>query len=382
MDLKSQNLSFLTDFASLGTGQQQVIDDLWQTLRQNAVEPGASSPFLPVFADDCLYCAVIMKKPVVVNVDVGSDQPNHRSQEQPSAPPSSRRRRRRGGRGQQGPATVTAPIIPTSHNTTVTTNADADAIPPASLIDPAWPTDYPIGLVYLHANTSNVSAREASIGVIICYESQKKGYAREAVGEVLRVAFEFFSCHRVQAAILDTPGMDRPMRLFIGLGFTHEGTRRHSVSQQEDQGIAGTWKDVTYLAMLDTDWVMRHAGKMRTERITLWSEMLDRHTRERDQVLKWEEKYRTLTKSASTETLREATTSTSARPRLADGLQEVFQTEPTETSVSSCQTSICGSAPPSPGPGICVTLADEDVVAHEMADAASNPGSGWATGLG
>ncbi|KAH7887330.1 hypothetical protein F5I97DRAFT_1791716, partial [Phlebopus sp. FC_14] len=101
-------------------------------------------------------------------------------------------------------------------------------------------------------------------------------------------AFEVLNFHRMQAAILDTPGMYRPMRLFIGLGFTHEGTRRHSVFQQEDQGIAGTWKDVTYLAMLDTDWVMRHAGKMRSERITLWSEMLARHTRESDQVSKWD----------------------------------------------------------------------------------------------
>ncbi|KAF9239291.1 hypothetical protein BU15DRAFT_46854, partial [Melanogaster broomeanus] len=165
-----------------------------------------------------------------------------------------------------------------------------------------------IGFIYVHAGPANVQAGEANIGVVIRPDMQGHGYAREAIQLVLCWAFEELKFHRVQAAILDTPCKDRAMKLFIGLGFSHEGTRRRAVYQPEGQGIAAMWRDVTYLAMLDTEWVLRNAGKGKGKRpelrMSLWDEMFARHAREQEQLLKWEEKHGGIKRSASTETLK------------------------------------------------------------------------------
>jgi hypothetical protein len=84
-------------------------------------------------------------------------------------------------------------------------------------------------------------------------------------------------------------------------GFVHEGIRRRSV-YCPNEGVRGTWKDVTYLALLETEWLMRSYLKLAPK--NLWDEMFARHTREREELLRWDEKQQKLKKTSSMETLR------------------------------------------------------------------------------
>jgi hypothetical protein len=81
-------------------------------------------------------------------------------------------------------------------------------------------------------------------------------------------------------------------------GFGHEGTRRRAHFSPTD----GSWKDVTYLAMLDTEWVMR--GFFRPAPKSLWDELFARHERERQELLRWEDNRANLKRSSSMETVR------------------------------------------------------------------------------
>lgn len=156
--------------------------------------------------------------------------------------------------------------------------------------------------------------------------------------------FEDLKFHRVQAALMNDAQKDRAMRLFVGQGFTHEGTRRRSVLKPESGGVVGVWKDVTYLAMLDTEWALRNVLKRRGPAPTLWDEMFARHTREREEMVKWDEKHNRIRKVSSTETLRHGEV-TSRQPS--------YTIDPwsSDLSSSSSQTSCYGSVPPSPNPG-------------------------------
>ncbi|KAF9226385.1 acyl-CoA N-acyltransferase, partial [Gyrodon lividus] len=290
MQLTTENISLLFDTTSEPySPHETLLDDLWNTLRKNAVEPGqASSPAFASFADECLLCAQIATTPKHSVRDKGGDQDVNALW------------------GSQTPRsgcvvqTSTQPNIPSPLDSPLSSRA---------------------GLVYVHAGPANVTAGEANIGIILRPEMQRRGYAREAIQLVLRWAFEELKFHRVQAAILDSPCKDRALRLFIGLGFSHEGTRRRAVYQPEGDGIAGVWRDVTYLAMLDTEWVLRNVGKGKIPKqpvISVWDEMFARHAREQEQLLKWEENHGRMTRSASTETLREENRGTRDERELVD----------------------------------------------------------------
>jgi hypothetical protein len=64
------------------------------------------------------------------------------------------------------------------------------------------------------------------------------------------------------------------------------------------------WKDATYLGMLDTEWLMRSYFKPAPK--SLWDEMFLRHTREREELLDWDETRSKLKRTSSMETLRNA----------------------------------------------------------------------------
>ncbi|KIJ61415.1 hypothetical protein HYDPIDRAFT_96549, partial [Hydnomerulius pinastri MD-312] len=278
MELKTDNIYFVYDIsAEPYSAEERIREDLWKTLMHNAVEPGqASAPGLGFFADECLLFAKILRKPKLS--ELRRDQGDEEDDEDPRMGSQTPRIRAR----THGP-------LSTPHNSN----------PPSSHI----------GLVYVYAGPANTQSGEANVGIIIHPDMQHHGYAREAVELALRWAFEELKFHRVQAAIFDTPCKDRVLRLFAGLGFSHEGTRRRAVYQPNGEGVVGMWRDVTYLAMLDTDWVLRGAvrenGKgAKQPAMTLWDEMFARHAREREQLLKWEEKHGRIRRSASTETLR------------------------------------------------------------------------------
>ncbi|KAK1226858.1 hypothetical protein PQX77_010162 [Marasmius sp. AFHP31] len=162
---------------------------------------------------------------------------------------------------------------------------------------------YCLGFVYL-THTAGMGAEsglaELSIGIIITPEERGKGYARAAIKEVLCQVFDKRSeCHRIQALVVQNYYKEQALNLFTQLGFGHEGTRRRSF-----YGF-GEWKDTTCLGILNTDWVMRKYFKPAPK--TLWDEMLVRHDRERNELLRWEERKmgsHALQRTASTETIR------------------------------------------------------------------------------
>ncbi len=77
-------------------------------------------------------------------------------------------------------------------------------------------------------------------------------------------------------------------------GFTFEGIRRRAVIDPND----GVRKDVTCLAILDTDWAMRAYRK--PVALTSWDEMFSRHSAEREMMLGWHRERRQRTSSLRT----------------------------------------------------------------------------------
>lgn len=55
---------------------------------------------------------------------------------------------------------------------------------------------------------------EVNIGIILQPEYQGKGYAREVVQRVAKIAFEEGKCHRLQAKLLGHVAAGRAMPLF------------------------------------------------------------------------------------------------------------------------------------------------------------------------
>ena len=309
--LRSNNITLLSDY---GPGGYQ--NELWQLFRRTAVEPGqASSPDFASFADECLLCAHIM---------VGVSAPAHTEHE----------------RVNNESFWDTDP--PEEH-------IQRSPPPSASSLSSPSPPSQKVGLIYLYAGPANLPAGEANIGVVMKEDMRRRGYAREAVQLVLRWAFEDLKFHRVQAAILDTPFKDKALRLFVGSGFAHEGTKRRAVYQPEGEGMAGVWKDVTYLAMLDTEWMLRSTWKQGNQPIiTVWDEMFARHSREQEELLRWEENHGRIRKSSSTETLRENT---------RNAVQDMAYLTDDASSIGE------PSLPPSPRPNVIVTREEDTYMA-------------------
>lgn len=321
VQLRSTNISLLFDYWP-EPGEEVSLNQLWQTFRKTAVEPGqASSSDLVSFADECLLCAQI-----AINDPTSTGENNDAICSAGT---------------QQGHTSDPHPTSSTQRS------------PPPTLAERR------VGLIYLHSGPANYPSGEANLGVIIQPDVRRRGYAREAVQLVLGWAFEELKFHRVQTAILDTPFRDRALRLFIGSGFMHEGTKRRAAYQPEEEGMAGIWKDVTYLAMLDTEWMLQSSWKRNNpaqERLipTVWDEMFTRHAREREELLMWEEKHKRVRKSSSAETLRE---------RVRNATLDLAYLTDDASSISESYGE--HSSPPSPEANIVVTW-DTD---EEMEDA-------------
>ena len=110
-------------------------------------------------------------------------------------------------------------------------------------------------------------------------------------------------------------------------GFVHEGIRRRSVFCP-NEGARGTWKNVTYLALLETEWLMRSYLKPAPK--NLWDEMFARHAREREELLRWDERQQKLKRTSSMETVR------------------ILDTSP-ETASTTDDESVHPAAAPTPG---------------------------------
>ncbi|KAF8999092.1 acyl-CoA N-acyltransferase [Cyathus striatus] len=144
---------------------------------------------------------------------------------------------------------------------------------------------YLVGFIYLCSMQNQNLMRcphgdELSIGVVLKPEFQGLGYARLAVNHMVDVTFRDAVCHRIQALIMDSKDNSRAMALFVKCGFTLEGTRRQSFFGPYDN----TWKDITCLSILDTDYVARRSHGVCDATVSLWENMLHRHEEENEQI--------------------------------------------------------------------------------------------------
>ncbi|KAF8185503.1 hypothetical protein K438DRAFT_1973813 [Mycena galopus ATCC 62051] len=101
-----------------------------------------------------------------------------------------------------------------------------------------------------------------------------------------------------RASLMSLSSKDIMTSLLTQLRFGHEGIRRRSFYNP----LIQEWQDVTTLAMLDTDWLMRGVYHKPAPK-SLLDEMFLRHERERDELLRWDDDQNTLKRSASMETL-------------------------------------------------------------------------------
>ncbi|KAG6819425.1 hypothetical protein H0H93_011983 [Arthromyces matolae] len=117
-----------------------------------------------------------------------------------------------------------------------------------------------IGLVYLvdHSRQPGdcLAHKELNIGIILDPHHRGKGHARQVVELVLEEAFEKSACHRVQAILPDHVAKNRALCFFTQMRFAHEGTRRRGFYS----AMENVYKDVTYMGILDTDWVIRQVN--------------------------------------------------------------------------------------------------------------------------
>ncbi|RXW20166.1 hypothetical protein EST38_g5669 [Candolleomyces aberdarensis] len=178
----------------------------------------------------------------------------------------------------------------------------------------------PIGLLYLQSSQNlddYLRSGELNVGVFIDEKHRGRGYARQAIQKALQVAFDDQNCHRVQAVLVDSPYKDQALSLFMMCGMGHEGVRR--------RGFRSPWnsefKDVTYLGLLATDWFIRdqalfkNRNKWTPAAKSLWDEMFARHQREREELLRWEDRrtssgHGKLKRTSSMETIKQVATST------------------------------------------------------------------------
>ncbi|KAF8605724.1 acyl-CoA N-acyltransferase, partial [Ceratobasidium sp. AG-I] len=167
-----------------------------------------------------------------------------------------------------------------------------------------------IGCVYL--SFSPFAQGTADVGIALRPNARGRGYGRACISKILRFAFEKVSLHRVVASVFG-PSSSQSKEgakesgtvrwVFEKMGFTPEGVHRRAGFSPTD----GVWRDVHTLAMLDTDWVMMQARKTGRECITSpWDTMMERHEKERDQMMEWMEDpgWGKLKRTASTETIK------------------------------------------------------------------------------
>lgn len=143
-------------------------------------------------------------------------------------------------------------------------------------------------------------------------------------------------------------------------GFGHEGTRRRAFRSP----YTLEFRDVTYLGVLATDWATRQfllQGRavdgihslcgFSIAPTSLWEEMFERHQREREELLRWddgENPSRRLKRSMSSETIKEAYHSTSDAASGTSSTAETTDSESAYTSGKSRTSSISSSSSKKP----------------------------------
>ncbi|KJA16665.1 hypothetical protein HYPSUDRAFT_284726 [Hypholoma sublateritium FD-334 SS-4] len=173
-------------------------------------------------------------------------------------------------------------------------------------VEPPTTTRKPIGLIYLWTSQTFLDPLhmgECGLGVYIDPEHRGKDCLLGAVDGVVKFAFQDPNCHRLQSIIVENPDKLYTLELLARAGFRNEGIRRRAFFSTGEC----EWKDVTYFAMLATEWVYdanNDTSAVRLRTTSLWDEVFARHQKECDDLIRLEEKS-TLKRSCSLETIRE-----------------------------------------------------------------------------
>ncbi|KAM6492431.1 Acyl-CoA N-acyltransferase [Amanita muscaria] len=145
-----------------------------------------------------------------------------------------------------------------------------------------------IGMLYLTTPSemrNNVTEiNDLNLGIIIHPQYRRKGHATRALKLALDLAFKEIRCHRVQVIIINpfSEGKYPCYRLFTSTGFEQEGIRRHSYFNI----FENEYQDIAYMAILDIEWLT----KPKRTQASPWDELLNRHDKERQMILRWEER--------------------------------------------------------------------------------------------
>jgi len=162
------------------------------------------------------------------------------------------------------------------------------------------------GVAYL---TASPFEGEFNLGIVLESGYQGKGIGGEAINKLLTIAFDEFGAQRVQALVMDGPGALHAMNCFTARGLTHEGTRRRLVRAPPDN----TWRDVTTLSLVVTDWLMR-TSRPPVPR-TAWEALFARQEVEHETLLKQESRVR---RTRSQETIRDLRELAATTPTVID----------------------------------------------------------------
>lgn len=231
--------------------------------------------------------------------------------------------------------------------------------------EPSLPSHFTktfVGIIYFLPHPQYPS--EVSLGLALLPDHCNRGIGPRAVLQVLEMAFDQFAFHRVCAAIVDGPTREHANRMFVALGFAHEGIRRRAIMSAGPGQNENTWRDVHHLGLLDTDWAVcgggqtllnildssanindtgnnEETGKAKAKaKRTRWDEMFTRHQREREELIGFDDRDKVLKRTLSTETLRPPTTA-------ADSSVEASSASEAESDVESVRF---GYGPRSPSP--------------------------------
>ena len=106
-------------------------------------------------------------------------------------------------------------------------------------------SEYVVAYVSLHEIRRGI-AQDAIVGYSVDELRQGRGYATEAVGAVVRFAFESLNLHRIRTSY--QPPNAASGRVLEKLGFVREGYAR------EELFINGAWQDGVLVAMVNPRW--------------------------------------------------------------------------------------------------------------------------------
>jgi ribosomal-protein-alanine N-acetyltransferase len=101
-----------------------------------------------------------------------------------------------------------------------------------------------VGTITL-SNVARGAWQNATVGYFVDEAHNGKGFATEAIGLVVRLAFSEIGLHRVQAGVM--PRNPASMRALEKAGFRREGVSPHYLQ------IAGVWEDHVMFAITQED---------------------------------------------------------------------------------------------------------------------------------